>query len=32
MVGEIKAIFWLVLAVLAFHSFVAKPSTSRRNR
>ena len=23
--GEIKAIFWLVLAVLAFHSFVAKP-------
>lgn len=23
--GETKAIFWLVLAVLAFHSFVAKP-------
>jgi signal peptidase I len=23
--GEIKAIFWLVLGVLAFHSFVAKP-------
>jgi signal peptidase I len=23
--GEIKGIFWLVLAVLAFHSFVAKP-------
>jgi signal peptidase I len=23
--GEIKAIFWLVLAVLAFHSFIAKP-------
>jgi signal peptidase I len=23
--GEIKAIFWLVLAVLAVHSFVAKP-------
>jgi len=23
--GEVKAIFWLVLAVLAFHSFVAKP-------
>ena len=23
--GEIKAIYWLVLAVLAFHSFVAKP-------
>ena len=23
--GEIKAIFWLILAVLAFHSFVAKP-------
>jgi signal peptidase I len=23
--GEAKAIFWLVLAVLAFHSFVAKP-------
>lgn len=23
--AEIKAIFWLVLAVLAFHSFVAKP-------
>jgi signal peptidase I len=23
--GEIKAIFWLVVAVLAFHSFVAKP-------
>jgi signal peptidase I len=23
--GEIKSIFWLVLAVLAFHSFVAKP-------
>ena len=23
--GEIKAIFWLVLAVLAFHSLVAKP-------
>lgn len=23
--GEIKAIFWLVLAVLGFHSFIAKP-------
>src|SRR5687768_11145547 len=23
--GEIKAIFWLIVAVLAFHSFVAKP-------
>ena len=23
--GEIKAISWLVLAVLAFHSFIAKP-------
>jgi signal peptidase I len=23
--GEAKAIFWLILAVLAFHSFVAKP-------
>jgi signal peptidase I len=23
--GEAKAIFWLVLAVLAFHSFIAKP-------
>jgi len=23
--GEIKAIFWLVLGVLAFHSFIAKP-------
>jgi signal peptidase I len=23
--GEFKAIFWLVLAVLAFHSFIAKP-------
>lgn len=23
--GEVKGIFWLVLAVLAFHSFVAKP-------
>jgi signal peptidase I len=23
--AEIKAIFWLVLAVLAFHSFIAKP-------
>jgi signal peptidase I len=23
--GELKAIFWLVLAVLAFHSFIAKP-------
>ena len=23
--GEIKSIFWLLLAVLAFHSFVAKP-------
>jgi signal peptidase I len=23
--SEIKAIFWLILAVLAFHSFVAKP-------
>ena len=23
--GEVKAIFWLVLAVLAFHSIVAKP-------
>ena len=23
--GEIKAIFWLILAVLAFHSFIAKP-------
>ncbi len=23
--GEIKAIFWLVLAVLTFHSFIAKP-------
>lgn len=23
--GEIKGLFWLVLAVLAFHSFVAKP-------
>ncbi|HEX8640964.1 MAG TPA: signal peptidase I [Allosphingosinicella sp.] len=23
--GELKAIFWLILAVLAFHSFVAKP-------
>ena len=23
--GEMKAIFWLVLAVLAFHSFIAKP-------
>ncbi len=23
--GEIKGIFWLVLAVLAFHSFIAKP-------
>jgi signal peptidase I len=24
-VGEAKAIFWLILGVLAFHSFVAKP-------
>jgi signal peptidase I len=24
-VGEVKAIFWLVLGVLAFHSFIAKP-------
>ena len=23
--GEIKAIFWLIMAVLAFHSFIAKP-------
>ena len=23
--GEIKAIFWLILAVLAFHSLIAKP-------
>jgi signal peptidase I len=23
--GEIKSIFWLLLAVLAFHSFIAKP-------
>ena len=23
--SEIKAIFWLILAVLAFHSFIAKP-------
>jgi signal peptidase I len=23
--GEIKAIFWLILGVLAFHSFIAKP-------
>ena len=23
--GEIKAIFWLIIAVLAFHSFIAKP-------
>ena len=23
--GELKAIFWLILAVLAFHSFIAKP-------
>ena len=23
--AEIKAIFWLILAVLAFHSFIAKP-------
>jgi signal peptidase I len=23
--GEVKAIFWLILAVLAFHSFIAKP-------
>ena len=23
--GEAKAIFWLILAVLAFHSFIAKP-------
>ncbi len=23
--GEIKGVFWLVLAVLAFHSFIAKP-------
>ena len=23
--GEIRAIFWLILAVLAFHSFIAKP-------
>ena len=23
--GEIKAIFWLILAVLVFHSFIAKP-------
>ena len=23
--GEIKAIFWLIVAVLAFHSFIAKP-------
>ena len=23
--GELKAIFWLVLAVLAFHTFIAKP-------
>jgi signal peptidase I len=23
--GEVKAIFWLILAVLAFHSFLAKP-------
>lgn len=23
--GEIKAIFWLILAVLAFHTFIAKP-------
>jgi signal peptidase I len=23
--GEMKAIFWLILAVLAFHSFIAKP-------
>ena len=23
--SEFKAIFWLILAVLAFHSFIAKP-------
>jgi signal peptidase I len=23
--GELRAIFWLILAVLAFHSFIAKP-------
>src|SRR3546814_18417934 len=23
--SEIKAIFWLILAVIAFHSFIAKP-------
>jgi signal peptidase I len=23
--GEVKAIFWLIVAVLAFHSFIAKP-------
>ncbi len=23
--GEVKAIFWLILAVLGFHSFIAKP-------
>ncbi len=23
--GEIKAVFWLILAVLGFHSFIAKP-------
>ena len=23
--GEVKGIFWLILAVLAFHSFIAKP-------
>jgi signal peptidase I len=23
--GEVKAVFWLILAVLAFHSFIAKP-------
>ncbi len=23
--GEVKSIFWLLLAVLAFHSFIAKP-------
>ena len=23
--GEIKAVFWLIVAVLAFHSFIAKP-------
>ena len=30
--GEVKGIFWLVVAVLGFHSLIAKPFYSRPNR